>query len=160
MTSTIFCHISTLLSGNFTTNVGYNFSRWADIKSAPNVSVFTRFKLSHSDSFIEFWQSSRKMWVLSPGATSIGENGNDAEGCLNAVQSVLWTQQLHYNTTSGAIHPPQSDKGIFWSIMLESRSHMSPNVCRTKTVLFLNRKYLLYNGEYMKHCLLCRSLLW
>ena len=80
------------------------------------------------------------------------------EGCLNAIQSVLWTQQLHYNTAAQFIQP-QSDKGIFWSIMLESRSHMSPNVCRTKTVLFLNRKYLLYNGEYMKHCPLCRSLL-
>ena len=33
-------------SGNFMTNVGYNFSRWADIKSVSNASVFTRFKLS------------------------------------------------------------------------------------------------------------------
>ena len=62
-------------------------------------------------------------------------------------------------TPAQFIHQPQSDKGIFWSIMLESRSHMSPNVCPTKTVLFSNGKYLLYNGEYMKHCPLCRSLL-
>ena len=34
-------------SGNFMTNVGYHFSKWADIKSVPNASVFTRFKLSH-----------------------------------------------------------------------------------------------------------------
>ena len=62
-------------------------------------------------------------------------------------------------TPAQFIHQPQSDKGIFWSIMLESRSHMSPNVCCTKTVLFLNRKYLYCDGEYMKHCPLCRSLL-
>ena len=41
-------------SGNFMTNVGYNFSKRADIKSASNASVFTRFKLSHCNSSIEF----------------------------------------------------------------------------------------------------------
>jgi hypothetical protein len=63
-----------------------------------------------------------------------------------AHQSVLEGQQLHYNTQ--AIHRAWSDKGIFWSIMLESRSHMSPNVSHTKTVLFLNKKYLPTGDEY------------
>ena len=155
MTSTIFCHIS--FSGNFMTNVGYHFSRWADLKRVPNASVFTRFKLSHWDSSIEFWVPAKcEFWTVRQTLGKMVMTGR--EGCLNAIQSVLWTQQLHYNTAAQFIQP-QSDKGIFWSIMLESRSHMSPNVCRTKTVLFLNRKYLLYNGEYMKHCPLCRSLL-
>ena len=46
--------LSYFFSGNFMTNVGYNFSKRADIKSASNASVFTRFKLSHCNSSIEF----------------------------------------------------------------------------------------------------------
>ena len=118
-------------SGNFMTNVGYNFSRWADIKSAPTLLSSHALNCHPTTSSLNFDNVSQSA-CLGQSTRQImrkhGGNGNDEEGCLNAIQSVLWTQQLHYNSSS-AIHPQrQSDKGIFWSIMWESRSHMSPNV--------------------------------
>ena len=118
-------------SGNFMTNVGYNFSRWADIKSAPTFLSSHALNCHPTTSSLNFDNVSTKRMSWTKHATNNATN----TGKMVMTRRAAWmpsNQSCGLNnciiTAAAQFIKRQSDKGIFWSIMWESRSHMSPNV--------------------------------